>query len=54
MVHKEVAAELGLRLSTVHRLQANTLQTLGLCGGKEGLLRWLAEEYASWERGDLD
>ncbi len=54
MVHKEAAVQLGLRVATVHRLQANTLLKLGLCGGKEGLLRWLAGEFATWELSALD
>lgn len=49
MIHKEIAAALGLRISSVRRLQANTMLKLRLHGGKEGLLRWLAGEYAAWE-----
>ena len=49
LTHQEAASELGIRLSTVHRYQANTLDHLRLHGGRNALAQWLANEYATWE-----
>lgn len=50
MVPKEIAAELGLAVASVRRMQATLLHRLRLHDGERGLLRWLAAEFARWER----
>lgn len=48
LTHQEAASALGIRLSTIQRYQANTLDHLHLHGGRNALARWLAEQYATW------
>lgn len=49
--HKQVAKSMGLRVTSVQRLQATVLQKLGVTGGLPGLLVWIETEHQ--ERGRL-